>query len=67
MKTITNKDKDKILDLYFNAMYNQEKIQNYFKNKYTISQIRTIIHTSYKNYKGTTITKMPLKKKNKIN
>lgn len=61
MHTVTEKDKARILDLYYNSMYNEDSIEQYFKGKYRNSQIKTVIQESYKNYTGHTITKMPKK------
>ena len=61
MVEVTEKDKKKILDLYYESMYNEASIENYFKGKYYNSQIKQVIRDSYKNYKGGMITKMPPK------
>ena len=63
MTPITEKDKVKIIDLYYNHMYNYAELEKYFKYKYKEAQLRTVITDSYKNYKGGMITRMPPKKK----
>lgn len=72
LNPITEKDRKKILDLFYNSMYNEASLEEYFKGKYHNSQIKQVIRDSYKNYTGVTITKMPAnyyprkRKKNKI-
>ena len=36
-------DKEKIYDLYFNELYSMSQIMEFFKNKYSYAEIRTII------------------------
>ena len=62
MVEVTEKDKKKILDLFYNSMYNEASLEEYFKGKYYNSQIKQVIRDSYKNYTGATITKMPPRK-----
>ena len=61
MVEVTEKDKKKILDLYYESMYNEASLEAYFKGKYYNSQIKQVIRDSYKNYTGGMITKMPPK------
>lgn len=51
---ITNEDKKKIIDLYFNKMYNYEELEIKFRHKYTYRQFKSVIDEHYKNYKGHT-------------
>ena len=52
--TITDEDKKKIIDLYFNKMYNYEELDIKFKHKYTYRQFKSVINEHYKNYQGHT-------------
>lgn len=61
MHQMTEKDKKKILDLYYNSMYNEASIEQYFNGKYYNSQIKQVIRDSYKDYKGPVLTKCPPK------
>lgn len=51
---ITEQDKTKIIDLYFNKMYNYEELEAKFKHKYTHRQLKSVIDQHYKDYKGHT-------------
>ena len=62
MIEVTEKDKKKILDLFYNSMYNESSLEEYFKGKYRNSQIKQVIRDSYKDYTGGMITKMPPRK-----
>lgn len=59
MFEVTEKDRKKILDLFYNSMYNEASLEEYFKGKYRNSQIKQVIRDSYKDYTGRMITKMP--------
>ena len=43
--------KKKILDLYFEKMYSVEAIRQYFKDKYSESEIWSVIDEVYAKYK----------------
>ena len=66
MVEVTEKDKKKILDLFYNSMYNEASLEEYFKGKYYNSQIKQVIRDSYKDYKGPMLTKCPPKIRKKI-
>ena len=44
------KDKEKILELYFNRVKSYEEIILYFNNKYTYLQIKRVIKERYDNW-----------------
>ena len=46
---MTIEDKNIILDLYFEKMYNYEMILKRFKKKYTYKEIKVVIDEQYKN------------------
>lgn len=41
--TISQKEKEKIWDLYFNEMFTYDALIAYFNEKYTYSQLKSII------------------------
>lgn len=45
---MTEKDKQKIIALYFERMYNYEELEKYFNNKYTYREIKAVITEYYK-------------------
>ena len=52
MVEFTEKEKEKVFDLYFNRMYDYEKLENYFNGKFRYSQFKTLIWSFYKDYGG---------------
>lgn len=46
--TIPEKDKDKILYLFFQRVWSLEKIEEYFKGKYKYSDIRKVTKDKFK-------------------
>lgn len=51
---ITEEDKLKIFDLFFEEMYDIEQIEAEFKGKYKYSQISSLIHKRIGEYNGHT-------------
>jgi hypothetical protein len=47
---MTEKDKQKIIDLYFEKRYNYEELEKHFNNKYTYREIKAVINEYYQAY-----------------
>ena len=45
---MTEKDKKKIIELFFDKVYNYERIELYFNKKYTYNEIRKVVRDYYK-------------------
>lgn len=50
VETVDKSDKEKIYFLYFERLYSYDEIIKVFHNKYTHSQLRSIILERYKKY-----------------
>lgn len=57
---MTEKEKDQILHLYFNRLFDYEEIQKHFKDKFSYSEIKSVIKDRYDeyNYDGTRKSKV---------
>lgn len=47
---MTGKEKDQILHLYFNRLFDYQEIQKHFKDKYSYSEIKSVIKERYNEY-----------------
>lgn len=50
MAVVDEKDKEKILNLFFQRIWSIEVIENHFKGKYTYKEVKAVIKERYNNY-----------------